>query len=295
MRERQPLGFGNAESAPSPETPTPDFVFYAGTSHRREHFLKFCFPNSTVISIPPGPERRTHEVDQIMIDKIDAVLPQARTRMLKNPGQTGIVVAADTESFPLTLENGRPTNLGKGKPENVSEVRDTFQLMYEAARRMSEGWGEEVNPYYYVNASSGVRDLQTGDLIPKHHGCIIELDSEVIKNLGTVRGFNKYAGEFSRFFSSPRYLYNGNHPPIKITDVAGGIDIGVMSRLGAVVGVDSVKRHDAGFREQLSYVINHSTVGIHATVLRKFNPGVSERINNWPWLQKVTDYAMGID
>ena len=296
MRERQPLGFGNAESAPSPETPTPDFVFYAGTSHRREHFLRYAFPNSQVLAFPAGPENNTHEVDKIMTGKIDAVLPRAKGVLLQNPGKSGIIVAADIESFPLIYENGRSANQGKGKPQSLDEVRHNFEAMYEAARRMSEGWSTPINPYYLVNAASGVRDLETGSFYPpKHHGCIIELDSEKIRSFGTTEGFQGYVDEFIDFFSSLRYSYNGVHPPITPKDVAGGFDTGVLAKMGAIRAIDTVQRNDPSFRETLSYLINHSNVGIHSTVLRPYNPDIDQRVANWPWLQKVTDYAMGID
>ena len=197
----QPNPVLNKESSPPVETRPPDLVFYAGSNPRREDFLKFCFPNSEVIKIDPGPEDKTHAVDQIMASKIDSALPRARAKMLGKPDKTGIVVAADTESFPLILdENGKPTNLGKGKPKTIAEVRDTFQSMSEAARKMSERWGQIVNPVYYVNASSGSRDLQTNAFRPKTHGCAIELDPEIIRTLGTVSGFNRYINEFLNFF-----------------------------------------------------------------------------------------------
>lgn len=284
------------EATPSPESGTPDFVIYAGTSHRRVHFLKYAFPNSTVLSFPAGPEDKTHEVDKIMTGKIEAVLPKARGVLLQNPGKSGIVVAADIESFPLIYENGRSANQGKGKPKDLEEVRHNFEAMYEAARRMSEAWGAEVNPYYLVNAASGVRDLETGSFYPpKHHGCIIELEGEKVRTLGTPAGFERYVDEFVDFFSSPRYSYNGVHPPITPMDVAGGFDTSVLAKMGAIRAIDTVQRNDPSFRDTLSYLINHSNIGIHSTVLRPYSPDIDQRIKNWPWLQKVTDYAMGLN
>ena len=285
----------NKELPPAPESRTPDIVIYAGTSHRRLHFLKYAFPGSEVISIPAGNEEETHNIGEIMQDKLAAVTPIAKIKMLKNPGKTGIVVASDIESFPLIYENGRTSNQGKGKPKSLEEVRATFERMYEASRKMSEAWGKELNPYYLINASSGTRDLQTGDLIPKHHGCVIELDAETIRDFGTTEGFDRYVGEFVDFFSSDRYSYNGVHPPICPTDVAGGFDTGVLTRMGAIIAIDTVNRNDPGFRDNLAYLINHSNVGIHSTVLRPFNPKIDQKVQDWPWLQTVTDYAMGAD
>ncbi len=285
----------HTEYSPSSETRAPDFIFYAGTSHRREHFLKYCFPFSNVISIPAGPEEKTHYVDRIMQAKIETVSQRARAILSEFPEKSGIIVAADVEAFPLTLERGITANQGRGKPQSLEEVRENFARMYEASKEMSEKWGKDFNPYYLVNASSGVRNLKTGDFYTKHHNCVIELNPQAVRDFSTPQGFIRYVSEFKDFFSSPGYLYNGAHPAICPTDVAGGFDTSVLSRMGAIKAIDAVDATDPRFRESLSYLISHSNIGIHSTVLRPFNPNVDQTIKQWPWLQKVTDYAMGLD
>lgn len=277
------------ELTPTPEIKSPDVVIYAGTSHRRKKFLQYCFPDSEILNFPAGNEDENHKIHQIMRDKLDTVAPIARTKMLERPGKSGIMVAADIESFTIGLEKGGiVATIGRGKPKEVGQVRRMFLEMVKASEIA------KINPYYQIFASSGTQEINNrkSPIRPKDHTCYIELDPGMLKFFGTTRGFNTYVCEFLNFFSSPQYSYNGAHPPIGLSDIAGGIDLAVLAKLGAVTRVDQNYQNDPEFRESLKNAINHSTVGIHATVLKPFNPNIADRIKNWQWLGDVTDYAM---
>jgi hypothetical protein len=277
------------ELTPSPEIKSPNVVIYAGSSPRRKKFLQHCFPQSEILNFSAGEEKNNHEIYQIMRAKLAVVSPMAKMEMLKRPGKNGIVVASDIESFTIGLEKGGVVaTIGRGKPKEVGEVRKMFLEMVKASEIAKS------NPYYQVFASSGAQEINNGKSVirSKDHTCYVELDPDMLKFFGTARGFNTYVCEFLNFFSSPEYSSNGSHPPIGLTDVAGGIDLAVLARLGAVVRVDQNYQNDPGFRENLRYAINHSTIGIHATVLRPFNPNIDDKIQNWQWLGDVTDYAL---
>jgi len=277
------------ELTPTPEIESPDVVIYAGTSPRRKKFLQYCFPESEVLSFSAGEENNNHDIYRIMCNKLEVVAPMARKEMLKRPGKSGISVASDIESFTIGLEKGGiVATIGRSKPKEIGEVRQMFLEMVKASEIA------KINPYYQVFASSGAQEIKNGKspVRSKDHTCYIELDPDKLKFLSTARGFNKYVGEFLDFFSSPQYSYNGAHPPIGLSDVAGGIDLAVLAKMGAVARIDESYQNNPKFRESLRYAINHSTIGIHTTVLRPFNPTIDDRIKNWQWLGNVTDYAL---
>lgn len=271
---------------------TPKFppleVITRTTSPRRTYFLRYFFPDALHRCQFGGPEPKIYDTVQISRGKIDfdrKSLPKPRTQ----PRISRLELSADTQTSTLSVNNSGTTFLEThGKPQNPQDVLTVFQKMRDA----SEISG--MDPYYIV--TSGSSAVISG---PKRERAIIRdivatqvyLDKEKVKELATPQGFTGYLEALNRFYSSPAYL-EGLYKKSQITDISGGMSISTLTKLGIVTSIDSVPRQAEDFEDTFRRALFNATVGFSPIVLRNFEPQPTQKIDNWPWLHRVSQAAL---
>ena len=269
------------------EKPTPSTIIYAGTSTRRRMFLEYAFPAAKIVSVSGGLEAEIPDAMQIMRDKLRFALPKAAEIAQKSHSKTGILIASDVISRTLAVDADKITYLAnRGKPKSTIAIKNIFEQMSMAGKISG------MNPYYTVEAASGVLDLKSNELNCKTHTCTIELSPEKIDFLKTNEGFETYVNNVKDYFSSADYLNNGIYTKTSIQDIAGGLDLAVLAKLGAIVSIDNIKRDNPDFKHYLEYALFHSAIGLHATTLKPYNANINRAITQCPWLQTITAYAV---
>lgn len=276
-----------------PEQPTPPNVILASESQRRKIAAKHIFPFARLSSIPGGEEPQSNDLVFIANKKLDHAMPWARQTIIESPERRGIVISTDVKLFTLGIYD-EPGVKDKGKPQNPEEVREIFEEMYVAARVT------EQDPYYFIRSSSAIVDFSTKQEYRKSYQpnfTGVRLDPEIIGYFSTQQGFDKYLEELNGFFQGQSYLNNGLRMPANITDITGGLDLPVLARMGAVKSIsfedrENVTRDDIEFPVRLKKAIFNSTVGFNSRMIKPYEPLIEEKIENWPWLQTITDYAL---
>lgn len=166
-----------------------------------------------------------------------------------------------------------------GKPEREGEVRETFKRM-----------GRVRNPSYI--AESGTVIEYRNVRAKKHFTMTVHLDQRKMQEFSTPQGFEKYKEAFDNFYSSDIYMSNGLEPP-KITDIAGGLSLGVLLSLGAVTAIDGTSREDPSFRQAVKRAMYQVLIGFDIRLLKKLRPDIEKVIDSDPWLERVTSHTMG--
>lgn len=271
---------------------TPKFphleVITRTTSPRRTYFLRYFFPEALHRCHFGGPEPRILDTVQISRGKIDfdrRSLPKPVTQ----PRIPRIELSADTQTSTLSINNSGTAFLEThGKPQDPQEVLGIFQRMRDA----SEISG--MDPYYIVNSGSSAvisgpkRERATiRDFVATH----VYLDKERVRELATDEGFENYLDELNKFYSSPAYL-EGLHKKTQIIDIAGGMSLSTLTKLGVVTSIDSIPRQAEEFGDTFRKALFNATVGFSPVVLRSFEPQPTQKIDSWPWLHRVSQAAL---
>lgn len=281
------------------EPPTKLRVYYAGQSPRRAQFLKHVFGEVATIKIESYKkiEPTDEETRHVAGWKVMEAGPQVPTAQ---PKERIAVISGDTLVKTPTLT---PTEYGvgehiryirQGKVPDAAVVQAIFQKMVETHAQTGEGL------VYYIEASSraeirhpkgkpheGVSDMN-------HH--IIQLDTEKIKSLGNG-GFKEYIEACREFHNGHVYDPTGDYvrqrgKPMDVTDISGGLELPVLTKLGAVRGINGIDRSDPEFPKALHEAIFSATVGISKVVLNHIEPGSGETVHSYPWVKNIVTYAL---
>lgn len=292
-REIYKPAFNNLPESPlRPEQPSPSIVILASESQRRKKAAQYLFPSANVKSIPGGKEPQTENMVLIVNKKLDHVLSQARHAIMESPQKQGIIIGADVKIFTLGIYE-EPGVKDRGKPEDALQVREIFEEMYVASRVT------EQDPYYLIRSSSAIVDFSQKREYRKSYSpdfTSVKLDPETIGYFSTQEGFDKYLKELDEFFSGQSYLNNGLKMPANIKDITGGLDLAVLTKLGAVKSISfqnsgDITPNDKNFAPVLKRAVFNSTVGFNPVMIKPYEPQVEAKIENWPWLEEVTSYA----
>ncbi len=272
-----------AERAPREQEPRPQrIIIYAGQSERRRVFIEAAAQHATlnercsdvVLSRSAGPEEETSNVVGIMRRKIDVVDKTLRREGVINSNDVSIIVAADIR----TRVVGSHTN--KGKPKTPEEVRRLF-------RRMSS----DDNPYYAVEAGSGVKIGNETPLITFDTTTIL-LDPERVRYFSTPEGFAEYESLFKTYYSSSIYANNGSHPPIELTDLAAGLSLPVLIADNAVLEINGVEAGSHDFRRAVKTGIYNAAIGFNPHLLKHIWPNIQSFIGKYDWLEASTVFSL---
>ncbi|MCL6096542.1 MAG: hypothetical protein M1444_02545 [Patescibacteria group bacterium] len=272
-----------AETAPREQEPKPRrIIIYAGQSERRKVFVEATARHAAlnegysdvVLSRSGGPEEETSNVVGIMRRKIDVVDQALRREKIVKPNDVSIIVAADIR----TRVVGSHSN--KGKPKAPEEVRRLFQRM-----------SRDDNPYYAVEAGSGVKIGNERPLITFDTTTIL-LDPERVKYFSTPEGFAEYVSLFKAYYASPIYANNGTHPPVEVTDLAAGLSLPVLIADNAVLEIDGVEAGSPEFRKAVKTGIYNVAIGFNPHLLKHIWPNVQSFINRYDWLEASTAFSL---
>ncbi len=279
MVEREiPYANRPAESAGfflGPETtlPKPSQVFYAGQSHRRNHYLstRFEFP---VATFNVDPEPKTNDLGVIVNHKIGVALSSGE---VVKAGE-GLVIAADTQTIvPVIDDIGAFKKEYKIKPTSEGEVLNLFSALSVLP----------LGPRYAVVAASASHDVGTGTRSLIHQDRTdIELDDSTTAYLASRRGFDDYRKLFAEFYGGQVYARNGL-PQIELCNISSGLSLPVLTKIGAVKEIDGVEiskrdEFNAAFQKALHVV----AIGINPELFRGYSLVECE------WVSEVTDAVL---
>jgi hypothetical protein len=292
-----PQGIIRPDFATRSETEKPQVVYYAGQSPKRISLLRMVVEAKGKIfaSAPGGPEDNNLNPIQIAIGKIDhAVSFLINNQKIKpNSGSENVFVAADVQiHYPSLKPDGKTVSRTSGKLETPYGVRQLFQGMIESARVR----GDKRDYRYLIEAGSasktmlGLQTIQKTEPPPNFFH--IALEEQAVDFFATPSGTELYLNGLNRFLRSPQYLSNGSRHPGSATEICGGLDLAVLEKLGAVRKINQTPRESPDFESESKAALFAAYVGFDISVLEQVNPNAKALIEQWPWLQKVTDYAL---
>src|SRR3990167_3504044 len=271
-----------------------DYVVAATSSHRRISLIKHLFPDLMVYQIPVGEgEPDTPHTPKVVQEK----LRRARIELMRKvaireipKGQT-VIISADTQSSPIAINKLDNVILKpQSKPKDNKAVLKIFTELSEAT-----SLGEV--PYYTVSSSSGIafeptkgrQDVIDWDPLMSY----LYLDPDMVHYYATPEGFADYQATFNEFYSSHTYTNGEEFGPITLTDMAAGLSIPVLTRQGAILQINEARRDSAGFPGELKHALSVAAAGIEPQILARVLPNASERMQAWPFLDRMTAYALG--
>nr|AIA18422.1 Unknown Function [uncultured bacterium] len=272
-------------SVPKEKPPSSQlFVVYAGTSSRRKDLLQFVIPpHADFWQVDGGPEADIPNVKKIMVGKLENANKQVNARLLAHRGTVAIVAADIRTSIP-TGQKDVMQSLPKPTDENAP--RTVFRNILAAATQQGE------DPYYMLFAASGVeinhkrRKSKTARSKTR-----IQLDASLTEHLASETGYPEYLKQFRELHESAIFKRHDGHS-MQVTDVTSGLDLAVLSSMGAVTEIDGVKRDDPAFRDALYRAMLIALVSIEPKILNKIVPDVEKKVSDWPWLHGVVNFAM---
>jgi hypothetical protein len=281
-------------------------VIYAGKSARRLAFIKYLFgPTVNVIKEDGGIENNSF--DESMFPNATATeIAKAKINHAKklvrgdieegniNGSEPILMVASDVRANVLGLSKDGKHTVTKclPKPATPEQVRYVFIDMAKAAKK------DKGNPYYYLDIATDVDSYNVAETeCVQSHTTTIELDAAKVKAFGTKRGFQTYLEEAERVFSSPAYLPNGDAP--SILGVAGGLDLIVLLRLGAVKRITLSNSRVANSDDPMfPHFAKAAIYDAMISILQKSLEGqfkedrLKRLIARWKPLQDLTDFAL---
>ncbi len=280
---------------PTPETETPQIIYYAGKSEKRGAFLRMIAQTQGKIVLPidGGVENNTLDPVQIAAGKIDRVISELKSRGRISPdSQTqSVFIAADVQIHSPTLEpDGRTVSRTSGKPEEFYDGRQIFQGMVDSVMAT----GDKHNYGYMIEAGSECRTMlgaQTTRIEADTNFFYVALEQQAVDFFATVDGSRLYLDELNRFLRSSLYLSNGLKQPGRSTEICGGLDLAVLKKLGAVRKINQTPRESPDFDCELEAALLAAHVGFDISVLEQVNPNAQELIKRWPWGKGIMQYA----
>jgi len=279
-----------------PETEAPSIIYYAGKSPKRKAFLQTMAETQgkTLLPIDGGPENNSLDPVQIAAGKIEhALLLLGIGKKIDPDSKTQtVLVAADVQIHsPFLKPDGKTVSRTSGKPEELYNVRQIFQGMIDSAIAT----GDKRNLQYLIEAGSESRTMagpRTIRIEADTNYFHIALEQQAVEFFATQNGTKMYLDELNRFLKCPQYLSNGITCPGSPTEICGGLDLAVLKKLGAVRKINQTPRESPDFESELKAAFLAAYVGFDVSVLEQVNPNAQRLIEQWPWLQRVTDYAL---
>lgn len=284
---------------PHPEAENPPIIYYAGKSLKRIAFLQrmAAAQGKILLSVGGGLEDNDLKPEQIATGKIEHALALlGKSGEIDLNSRTKIIlIAADVQVHSPTLKpDGKTASRASGKLKELYEVRHVFQGMTDSARTI----GDKRDHRYLIEAGSESRTMVGAQIIETKKDTNyfhIALEQQAVAFFATPEGAEQYLDELSRFLRSPQYLSNGVEEPGSPTEISGGLDLAVLKKLGAVRKINQTPRESPDFERVFGSAIFAAYIGFDASVLEQISPNAQQLIDQWPWLQKVTDYAMNFD
>lgn len=281
---------------PRPETENPQVVYYAGASPKRGALLRMMTETqgTILVSIPGGPEDNALAPVEIAAGKIDHAILELTKRGVINPDSEAriVLVAADVQVHsPILKHDGKTVSRTSGKPEEPYGVRQLFQGMIDSARVT----GDKRDYRYLIEAGSEAQTMigaLTTEKDPHTNYFHIALEQQAVDFFATQNGTKLYMDALSRFLRSPQYLSSGLVHPGSPTEICGGLDLAVLEKLRAVRKINQTPRESPEFENELKSAFLAAYIGFDVSILKHVNPNAQGLIAQWPWLQKVTNYAL---
>lgn len=299
----EPLSRGRVESAPKKEKiPGIDLIVAASGSNRRQDLIAHAFPGFPLEKIPLG-ENEPDTTDPREVVRYKLQLARAIVRGRRREGYIQrdmkiAILAADTQSGPIRLnKRGVPILQHQSKPKDAQAVQRVFSRMAQVAESGRE-------PHYTITSASGVYyDTGKNDrqdfMPPESLISVVYLDPESAARLATDEGFRDYKAEFDRLHSGDLYRGDSSLPedqrlkPAEITDLAAGLSVPVLTKIGAVTRINEVHRADPAFADEFREAVTVAGAGIDQRVIANVVPWAGDRVASWAFPQRMAEYALG--
>jgi hypothetical protein len=271
-------------------------VIYAGTSPKKGALLDMLTRplGITVIRKDAGKEHNDSPTPTITTRKIDVVLPTIvdKKKGPPNPQAPVLVVAADVLTYsPKLRSDGFIEQVPRGKPGEIFDIRQVFQDMRDAARTS----GDIRNYSYNIDAASEAR-ITKGEEVEVTRGrnlAHVALDQELVDYFATEEGISEYLKVLKAFLKGPYYISEeGPKHPGSPAGVAGGLELAVLGYFGAVHKVDRISRKDPDiYMKNFRNIVVTAYFGFHEDVLTLVNPNAIQMIEDWTYVDNITNFA----
>jgi hypothetical protein len=159
-------------------------------------------------------------------------------------------------------------------------------------------------PHYTITSASGVyydtgRNERPDFMPPESLISVVYLDPNFAAQLATDAGFADYKAEFDQLHASD--LYRGDSTltddkrlkPAEITDLAAGLSVPVLTKIGAVIRINDIERGDPNFASEFRQTVSIAGAGIDQRVIANVVPWAGERVATWNFPQRMETYALG--
>lgn len=264
--------------------PYPDIVLYAGASSRRLEFISRAFKESQINNFSTGEEPNL-DVFSVTKFKIDSG-KRYLTKINKPLGLSAIVLAADTQTIIPKFYDNEIMLLHKNKPKEIEQVYQSLYDIYESS------YITNTDPKYKVTSASGLYHTNGGEITQiEEESSNITLNKKLLSYLITPDGFREYLETFHQFYSSPpysNYQMNGITP----LNLSSGISLPVLVKMNGVSSINNINKEDQRFRTTLMQNIHTVAVGISSRILSRVQVDPKYSIEEWDWLNQVTDKAL---
>ncbi len=292
-------GIISPDSTARNETPSSGIseIIYAGRSPKRGAFARFLGKTYgiPVFSIPGGAEFQQQNPVEIADGKIINAFSilQEQGRISPDSRTKRAFIAADVQIHSSALgKDGKTVIRTSGKPEDRYNIRGIFQGMATAARVTGD-----LRQYGYMIEAGSKSYITAGDqnfaAQPGLYYFYIALEKTAVDYFATEQGCQEYVSALTQFLRSPQYLSNGLKHPSAPEEVAGGLDITILKKLGAIHKINGVRRGEENFEEEFKTAFWAAHVGFHQDVLKLIDPNAQQLIDVWPWPSSVINYARG--
>lgn len=297
----EPLSRGR-EKSPQKERPqTVDLIIAASGSHRRQDLIAHSFPGFPIEKVPLG-ENEPDTTDPREVVKYKLQLARAIVRGRRREGFIPrdlkvAIIAADTQSGPIRLNRkGVPILQHQSKPKDVQAIQKVFSRMAQYAES-----GQE--PHYTITSASGVyydsgKNQRPDFMPPESLISVVYLDPDFATHLATDAGFQDYKAEFDSLHASDSY--RGSPSPddqrltaVELTDLAAGLSVPVLTKMGAVIKINDTPRDDPMFTNEFKSTVAIAGAGIDQRVIANVVPWAGERVASWSFPDRMAEYAIG--
>lgn len=231
----------------------PTHLIYAGTSKRREDFLRSIAGNVVVVKGYPSDESPTTDVVEAARSKAHFLGPL----ISKSRNNFPLVIASDIRAELLVLDPNNPSARyrleNRGKPQSPDIAHENFIALHRTAE-------ETKKPApYIVRSATYVHDpfLRRNDSYSEYD-VSFWFSEEGLAELSSENGFADYRDEL-------RETYGDD-----VTDMAAGFALPIFMRRGYIVGVNGYPLADLPKADKIIEKANHTVlVGIEEQTIKK--------------------------
>ena len=251
----------NQQEQKAEQRPNFDQVVYAGGSQKRYALLQRVIDTAYELIGMPAGEEPNEDVEKVAAFKLGKAAGE-------HSHDRTLFVATDTQTY-LGPKGNVLTR--RTKPNSHDEIRDNLGAILPAGG-------------YLVRAFTAAKT--NGSFYGGEMSCRVDLVPEMLADLQTDEGFQKYCKGAEAFYGHKTYTdhgFNGDG----LFSFSAGFSLPAFWRIGGVAKINGVNLKDLDELERfnrLKAAIYTVAVRIAPEILTKINPEAVTLIDNWPWL-----------